>query len=50
MLSHASVMALKLAVPKINYYLIVLLVLIPPIPFRYWAAVPMAAPEPGGGS
>jgi nucleobase:cation symporter-1, NCS1 family len=35
MLFYASVMALKVAIPKINYHLIVLLVAIPSIPFLY---------------
>jgi nucleobase:cation symporter-1, NCS1 family len=35
MLFYASVMALKVAIPKINYHLVVLLVAIPSIPFLY---------------
>lgn len=35
MLFYASVMALKVAIPKVNYHLIVLLVAIPSIPFLY---------------
>ncbi len=35
MLFYASVMALKVAIPKISYHLIVLLVAIPSVPFLY---------------
>jgi len=35
MLFYASVMALKVAIPKVNYHLLVLLVAIPSIPFLY---------------
>jgi NCS1 family nucleobase:cation symporter-1 len=35
MLFYASVMALKVAIPKVSYHLIVLLVAIPSIPFLY---------------